>query len=53
MRGVAHKDHVEKDMDTADGLARGLLGSNAIAKDKTERGRALNWICWRLDPWTP
>jgi hypothetical protein len=42
--GVTHKDHVEKNMDTADGLARGLLGPNAIAKDKTERGRALDWF---------
>jgi hypothetical protein len=49
MLGVAHKDHVEKDMATADGLARGLLGPDAIAEDKTEWGRALDWIGWRFD----
>ncbi len=49
MLGVAHKDHVEGDMAKADGLARGLLGPDAIAEDKTESGRALDWIGWRFD----
>jgi hypothetical protein len=49
MLGVAHKDHVESDMSKADGLARGLLGPDAIAADKTESARALDWIGWRFD----
>jgi hypothetical protein len=36
-------------MDIADGLARGLLGPDAIAEDKIEWGRALDWIGWRFD----
>jgi hypothetical protein len=49
MLGVARADHLESDMRKADGLARGLLGPDAIALDKTEWGRALDWIGWRFD----
>jgi hypothetical protein len=49
MLGVAHRDQLADDMAKADGLARGLLGPDAIAADKTESGRALDWIGWRFD----
>jgi hypothetical protein len=48
MLGVSHVDAAARDMEKADGLARGLLGPNAVADDKTECERAQDWLGWHI-----
>jgi hypothetical protein len=44
--GVTPVHHLESDMTAADDTMTGLLGPKAVAGDKDEHGRHLEWIGW-------
>ncbi len=47
--GVSHRDHRERDMAQVEEVVVGLLGSKALARDKSEWGRSLVMIGWHID----
>ena len=52
--GVCQLSDLEQDMHHAKSICESLLGPNAIASNKTESGRQIEWIGWLfdLDLWT-
>lgn len=49
LMGICFDDEVDRDIATASCGIEDLLGDDAIANDKTDTGRALDWIGWRFD----
>jgi hypothetical protein len=49
MMGVSRRSVVESDITEAGACARELLGPASVAEDKTESGRLLDFIGWRID----
>jgi hypothetical protein len=47
--GISPIVSVDANLSEVKGVACGLLGSSAIADDKTERGTSLVWIGWQVD----
>jgi hypothetical protein len=47
--GVCMKKDLEYDKNVFRSICEKLLGSKAIAEDKWEEGRVLDWIGWRVD----
>ena len=49
LQGCCLKEHVLTDIDTATLVITNLLGDDAVAEDKTETGRVIDWIGWQFD----
>jgi hypothetical protein len=49
MMGVSRRTSAESDIRIAGECARDLLGPDSVAEDKTESGRALDFLGWRVD----
>lgn len=47
--GVSPEEALNADMAAADSIMKGLLGPRAVAEDKDESGRCLEWIGWDVD----
>jgi hypothetical protein len=47
--GCSHVNSVVRDVQTADGICHSLLGKGAVEQSKTEMGRVLDWIGWKID----
>ena len=49
LQGCCFKEDVDDEIDTAAKVITDLLGDDAVADDKTEKGRLLDWIGWQFD----
>ena len=49
LQGCCFKEDVDEEIEIASGVIVKLLGDDAVAHDKTEKGRTLDWIGWQFD----
>jgi len=49
LQGCCFKDEVQTDIDTATLVITNLLGDDAVAEDKTETGRVIDWVGWQFN----
>ena len=49
LQGCCLKEDVMSDIDAATLIITNLLGDDAVAEDKTETGRVIDWIGWQFD----
>ena len=49
LQGCCYKEDVDDEIEIASSVIVKLLGDDAVAYDKTEKGRVIDWIGWQFD----